>query len=134
MIRRPPRSTLFPYTTLFRSRDLLAHLLETEARGLTLVFTRTKHGADRLARHLEGRGHCVALLHGNRTQAQRTRALDAFRGRRARGMVATGIAGRGIDVEGIEHVINYDLPNVPEDYVHRIRPPARAGRTGHRHP
>src|SRR2546425_4508136 len=57
MIRRPPRSTLFPYTTLFRSRDLLAHLLETEARGLTLVFTRTKHGADRLARHLEGRGH-----------------------------------------------------------------------------
>ncbi len=113
-----------------RKRDLMAHLLETEARGLTLVFTRTKHGANKLARHLEGRGHAVALLHGNRSQSQRTRALDAFRGRRARVMVATDIAGRGIDVEGIAHVVNYDLPNVPEDYVHRIGRTARAGATG----
>jgi ATP-dependent RNA helicase RhlE len=113
-----------------RKRDLMAHLLETEARGLTLVFTRTKHGANKLARHLEGRGHAVALLHGNRSQSQRIRALDAFRGGRARVMVATDIAGRGIDVDGIAHVVNYDLPNVPEDYVHRIGRTARAGATG----
>jgi ATP-dependent RNA helicase RhlE len=123
------RQTLLPVSTV-RKRDLMAHLLETEARGLTLVFTRTKHGANKLARHLEGRGHAVALLHGNRSQAQRTRALDAFRGKRARVMVATDIAGRGIDVEGIAHVVNYDLPNVPEDYVHRIGRTARAGATG----
>ena len=123
------RQTLLPVPT-GRKRDLMAHLLETEARGLTLVFTRTKHGANKLARHLEGRGHAVALLHGNRSQSQRTRALDAFRGRRARVMVATDIAGRGIDVEGIAHVVNYDLPNVPEDYVHRIGRTARAGATG----
>jgi len=113
-----------------RKRDLMAHLLATEARGLTLVFTRTKHGANKLARHLEGHGHAVALLHGNRSQSQRTRALDAFKGNRARIMVATDIAGRGIDVEGIAHVVNYDLPNVPEDYVHRIGRTARAGATG----
>jgi len=123
------RQSLLPVATE-RKRDLMAHLLETEARGLTLVFTRTKHGANKLARHLEGHGHAVALLHGNRSQAQRTRALDAFRGKRARVMVATDIAGRGIDVEGIEHVVNYDLPNVPEDYVHRIGRTARAGATG----
>jgi len=123
------QQTLLPVTS-GRKRDLMAHLLETEARGLTLVFTRTKHGADKLARHLEGRGHAVALLHGNRSQSQRTRALDAFRGKRARVMVATDIAGRGIDVDGIDHVVNYDLPNVPEDYVHRIGRTARAGATG----
>jgi ATP-dependent RNA helicase RhlE len=113
-----------------RKRELLAHLVETEARGQTLVFTRTKHGANKLARHLEKRGHGVAVLHGNRSQAQRTKALDAFKKRRARVMVATDIAGRGIDVEGITHVVNYDLPNVPEDYVHRIGRTARAGATG----
>jgi len=123
------RQTLLPVASM-RKRDLMAHLLETEARGLTLVFTRTKHGANKLARHLEGRGHAVALLHGNRSQAQRTKALEAFRGRRARVMVATDIAGRGIDVDGIAHVVNYDLPNVPEDYVHRIGRTARAGATG----
>jgi ATP-dependent RNA helicase RhlE len=113
-----------------RKRDLLVHLLATEARGLTLVFTRTKHGADRLARDLEGRGHSVALLHGNRSQSQRTHALASFRGGRSRVMVATDIAGRGIDVDGIAHVVNFDLPNVPEDYVHRIGRTARAGATG----
>jgi ATP-dependent RNA helicase RhlE len=114
-----------------RKRDLLAHLLATEARGLTLVFTRTKHGANKLARDLEGRGHSVAVLHGNRSQAQRTKALASFRGGRSRVMVATDIAGRGIDVDGIGHVVNFDLPNVPEDYVHRIGRTARAGAVGH---
>ncbi|MFQ5891012.1 MAG: DEAD/DEAH box helicase [Gemmatimonadota bacterium] len=113
-----------------RKRDLLNHLLENEARGQTLVFTRTKHGANKVARHLEGRGHNVTVLHGNRSQAQRTRALEAFRQRRARIMVATDIAGRGIDVEGIAHVVNFDLPNVAEDYVHRIGRTARAGAAG----
>jgi ATP-dependent RNA helicase RhlE len=94
------------------------------------VFTRTKHGANRLARDLEGRGHSVAVLHGNRSQAQRNRALASFRGGRSRVMVATDIAGRGIDVDGIAHVVNFDLPNVPEDYVHRIGRTARAGATG----
>ncbi|MEK7798984.1 MAG: DEAD/DEAH box helicase, partial [Acidobacteriota bacterium] len=123
------RQTLLP-VAVGRKRDLLAHLLETEARGLTLVFTRTKHGANKLARHLEGHGHSVALLHGNRSQSQRTQALAAFKGKRIRVMVATDIAGRGIDVDGIAHVVNFDLPNVPEDYVHRIGRTARAGATG----
>jgi ATP-dependent RNA helicase RhlE len=123
------RQTLLPVTT-HSKRDLLAHLLATEARGLTLVFTRTKHGANRLARDLEGRGHSVAVLHGNRSQAQRSKALASFRGGSSRVMVATDIAGRGIDVDGIAHVVNFDLPNVPEDYVHRIGRTARAGATG----
>ncbi len=113
-----------------RKRELLAHLVDKEARGQTLVFTRTKHGADKLARHLTKLGHGVAVLHGNRSQSQRTRALDAFKNRQARLLVATDIAGRGIDVEGISHVVNYDMPNVPEDYVHRIGRTARAGATG----
>jgi ATP-dependent RNA helicase RhlE len=113
-----------------RKRELMAHLVEKEARGQTLVFTRTKHGANKLARHLERRGHAVAVLHGNRSQTQRTKALDAFKKKRARVMVATDIAGRGIDVVGITHVVNYDLPNVPEDYVHRVGRTARAGATG----
>ena len=123
------RQTLLPVTA-GRKRELMAHLLETEARGLTLIFTRTKHGANKLARHLEGRGHSVALLHGNRSQSQRNSALASFRGGRSRVMVATDIAGRGIDVENIAHVVNYDLPNVPEDYVHRVGRTARAGATG----
>src|SRR5262245_49428803 len=123
------RQTLLPVTA-GRKRELMAHLLETEARGLTLIFTRTKHGANKLARHLEGRGHSVALLYGNRSQSQRSRALESFRGGRARVMVATDIAGRGIDVENIAHVVNYDLPNVPEDYVHRVGRTARAGAVG----
>jgi ATP-dependent RNA helicase RhlE len=123
------RQALLPVATA-RKRDLLSHLMESEIRGQALVFTRTKHGASKLARHLEKRGHAVAVLHGNRSQAQRTRALDAFKRRRARVMVATDIAGRGIDVEGIDHVVNFDIPNVPEDYVHRIGRTARAGATG----
>jgi ATP-dependent RNA helicase RhlE len=113
-----------------RKRDLLTHLLGSEASGRTLVFTRTKHGANKLAKHLEGKGHAVALLHGNRSQSQRTRALEDFKRGKARVMVATDIAGRGIDVEGIAHVVNFDMPNVPEDYVHRIGRTARAGAAG----
>ncbi len=123
------RQTVMPVAREHK-RDLLAHLVRNEARGHTLIFTRTKHGANKLARHLEKCGHGVAVLHGNRSQAQRTRALDAFRRKRARIMVATDIAGRGIDVEGITHVVNFDLPSVPEDYVHRIGRTARAGATG----
>ena len=123
------RQSLLPVAKEYK-RELMVHLVEKEARGQTLVFTKTKHGADKLARHLERRGHDVAVLHGNRSQAQRTRALDAFKRKRARVMVATDVAGRGIDVEGINHVVNYDLPNVPEDYVHRIGRTARAGATG----
>jgi ATP-dependent RNA helicase RhlE len=123
------RQTLLPVASA-RKRELMAHLVEKEAIGQTLVFTRTKHGANKLAKHLEQRGHGVAVLHGNRSQSQRTKALDAFKKKRARVMVATDIAGRGIDVVGINHVVNYDLPNVPEDYVHRIGRTARAGATG----
>jgi ATP-dependent RNA helicase RhlE len=123
------RQTLVPVSGP-RKRDLLAHLLEREVRGQALVFTRTKRGADKLARHLQQRGHVVAVMHGNRSQSQRVQALEAFKRRRARLMVATDIAGRGIDVEGIDHVVNFDLPNVPEDYVHRIGRTARAGSTG----
>jgi ATP-dependent RNA helicase RhlE len=126
---RGVRQTLLPVAAE-RKRDLMTHVMKTEATGQTLVFTRTKHGANKLARHLERCGHGVAVLHGNRSQSQRTRALDAFKRKQARVMVATDIAGRGIDVEGIAHVVNYDLPNVPEDYVHRIGRTARAGATG----
>jgi ATP-dependent RNA helicase RhlE len=94
------RQSLLPVAA-GRKRELMTHLVEKEARGQTLVFTRTKHGANKLARHLERLGHGVAVLHGNRSQAQRTKALDAFKKKRARVMVATDIAGRGIDVEGL---------------------------------
>ena len=113
-----------------RKRDLLAHLLKTEIKGQVLVFTRTKHGANKLARHLEGHGHPVTALHGNKSQAQRVRALNEFKSGQVRVMVATDIAGRGIDIDDIAHVVNYDLPNVPEDYVHRVGRTARAGATG----
>jgi len=89
-----------------------------------LIFCRTKHGADRVARRLQNQGHAVAVLHSNRTQREREEALNGFRNGRYEVMVATDIAARGIDVEQISHVINFDVPHHPEDYVHRI------GRTG----
>ena len=89
-----------------------------------LIFCRTKNGADRVARRLTEKGHSVAVLHSNRTQREREQALNGFRNGRYEVMVATDIAARGIDVEQISHVINYDVPHHPEDYVHRI------GRTG----
>ncbi|HKQ18530.1 MAG TPA: DEAD/DEAH box helicase, partial [Candidatus Eisenbacteria bacterium] len=104
--------------------DLLDTLLSMDEVGSVIVFVRTKHGADRLARLLERRGQSIATIHGNRSQSQRERALSDLRRGRIQVLVATDIAARGIDVEGITHVINYDPPHSPEDYVHRI------GRTG----
>jgi len=95
-----------------------------------LIFTRTKHGADRVVRHLAGAGIDSAAIHGNKSQAQRTRALDAFRRGQCRVLVATDIAARGIDVSGVSHVFNFEIPNVPEQYVHRIGRTARAGADG----
>jgi ATP-dependent RNA helicase RhlE len=103
---------------------LLSHLLKNDELRTVLVFSRTKHGADRIARRLEKERIPVATLHANRSQNQRLRALQDFKSGRVRVLVATDIAARGIDVEGISHVINYDFPRHPEDYVHRI------GRTG----
>jgi ATP-dependent RNA helicase RhlE len=107
-----------------RKTDLLEVMLRRTEVGSVIVFARTKHGADRLARALQRRGLSVASLHGNRTQGQRERALADLRRGRVQILVATDIASRGIDVKDITHVINYDVPHTPEDYVHRI------GRTG----
>ena len=96
----------------------------------TLVFTRTKRGADKVARHLEAAGINVAAIHGNKSQRQREAALADFRAGRIRGLVATDIAARGIDIDEVTHVINFELPNVPESYVHRIGRTARAGAEG----
>jgi ATP-dependent RNA helicase RhlE len=113
-----------------RKRDLLAALLRDPAFTRVLVFTRTKHGADRVVRHLVGADIEAIAIHGNKSQPQRERALGSFRDGRARVLVATDIAARGIDVDGVSHVINFDLPNVPEDYVHRVGRTARAGAPG----
>ncbi|HEX3350347.1 MAG TPA: DEAD/DEAH box helicase [Acetobacteraceae bacterium] len=113
-----------------RKRYALADLLHGQANGQTLVFTRTKHGADRVVKQLAEAGLDAAAIHGNKSQPQRERALAAFRNGAVRVLVATDIAARGIDVEGVSHVINFDLPNVPESYVHRIGRTARAGRAG----
>jgi ATP-dependent RNA helicase RhlE len=104
--------------------DLLDRLLVEAGKVRAIVFARTRRNADRLATKLKGRGHAVAVLHGDRAQSQRERALSDFKRGRARVMVATDIASRGIDVDHVTHVINYDVPRTPEDYVHRI------GRTG----
>jgi ATP-dependent RNA helicase RhlE len=104
--------------------DLLDMILRRSERGSVIVFTRTKHGADRLARQLDRRGHDVAVLHGDRSQGQRERALEAFRRGRVETLIATDIASRGIDIDDITHVVNFDVPRSPDDYVHRI------GRTG----
>jgi ATP-dependent RNA helicase RhlE len=103
---------------------LLAHLLNDPQMDMVLVFSRTKHGADRIARQLEAKGVRCGTLHSNRSQNQRLRALKDFKSGAVRVLVATDIAARGIDVDGISHVINYDFPMHAEDYVHRI------GRTG----
>jgi ATP-dependent RNA helicase RhlE len=104
--------------------ELLLALLAAIDFNSVLVFSRTKHGADRIARRLREANHSVAVLHANRSQNQRIEALEGFRSGRYEVMVATDIAARGIDVAGISHVINYDVPENPEDYLHRI------GRTG----
>ncbi|MFC3712756.1 DEAD/DEAH box helicase [Sphingoaurantiacus capsulatus] len=109
---------------------LLTLSLRDPAFERTLVFTRTKHGADRVVRHLAGAGIESDAIHGNKSQPQRERALARFRGGQSRVLVATDIAARGIDVDGVTHVVNFELPNVPEQYVHRIGRTARAGAAG----
>jgi ATP-dependent RNA helicase RhlE len=111
-------------------RALLAKILRSDEFRRTLVFTRTKHGADRVVRQLGEAGIEAAAIHGNKNQNQRERALAAFRSGESRVLVATDIAARGIDVDDVTHVINFDLPNVPESYVHRIGRTARAGAAG----
>jgi len=108
---------------------LLLTLLDAD-RDSVLVFTRTKHGADRLGRALGNAGHKVAVIHGNRSLSQRRGALEGFRRGTFRVLVATDIAARGIDVANIGHVVNYDLPNTPEDYIHRIGRTARVKASG----
>ncbi|PSC03949.1 RNA helicase [Alsobacter soli] len=113
-------------------KQALLHLLLQNDPSIerALVFTRTKHGADKVVRKLAAAGHVAAAIHGNKSQNHRERSLAAFRAGEARLLVATDIAARGIDVDGVTHVINFDLPNVPESYVHRIGRTARAGAAG----
>ena len=131
-------------TTAERVEQRVIHINQSEKQALltllirdmdadidrALVFTRTKHGADRVVRHLKGAGIDAEAIHGNKSQPQRERALGLFRSGDIRVLVATDIAARGIDVPGVSHVFNFELPNVPEQYVHRIGRTARAGREG----
>ena len=111
-------------------RALLASLLKDASLERVLVFTRTKHTANRVAEHLGKGGFAAEAIHGNKSQNARQRALERFRSGDARILVATDIAARGIDIDNITHVINFELPNEPESYVHRIGRTARAGATG----
>jgi ATP-dependent RNA helicase RhlE len=113
-----------------RKSELLAHLIKSNSWYQVLVFTRTKHGANRLAAQLEKNGISALPIHGNKSQNARTRALAAFKSGELQTLVATDIAARGLDIEQLPHVVNFDLPNVPEDYVHRIGRTGRAGATG----
>jgi superfamily II DNA/RNA helicase len=110
--------------------SLLVDVLKTEKTDRVLVFTRTKHGADKVVRGLEKNGFFAEAIHGNKSQNQRERVLADFRSGKLRILIATDIAARGIDVDGVSHVVNYDLPNIPESYVHRIGRTARAGADG----
>jgi ATP-dependent RNA helicase RhlE len=123
------RQVLYPVEAT-QKRDLLCHLLRHGNMPHVLVFTRTKTRADRLAGHLARSGRRVAALHGGKSQGARTQALNGFRSGNVEVLVATDIAARGLDVEGISHVVNFDVPNTPEDYVHRIGRTARATATG----
>ncbi len=138
----PPNSTVERVTQLaYRvnkddKRHLLVHLFENGANGegpwyQALVFTRTKHGANRLSQQLERAGIRSAAIHGNKSQAARTRALADFKSGKLAALVATEVASRGLDIRELPQVVNYELPNVPEDYVHRIGRTARAGNDGH---
>ena len=113
-----------------RKKDLLKTLLARAEMGQTLVFTRTKARANRLVKKLEQAGRRIEAIHGNKSQNARTRAIAGFRTGRIDTLIATDIAARGLDVDGISHVVNFDLPHVPEDYVHRIGRTARAGQQG----
>jgi ATP-dependent RNA helicase RhlE len=111
-------------------RALLRELLLDKAMKRVIVFTRTKHGANKVTEYLGKAGHVAEAIHGNKTQNARQRALEDFRAGRARILVATDIAARGIDIDDVTHVINYELPDVAESYVHRIGRTARAGSGG----
>ena len=113
-----------------RKRELLSHLIKSQNWYQVLVFTRTKHGANKLSEQLNCDGITALAIHGNKSQAARTRALAEFKVGRLQVLCATDIAARGIDIEELPHVVNYDLPNVPEDYVHRIGRTGRAGASG----
>ncbi|MDB5774714.1 MAG: rhlE2 [Herbaspirillum sp.] len=113
-----------------KKHPLLAHLIKTNSWSQVLVFTRTKHGANKLVEQLEKDGISGMAIHGNKSQSARTRALSEFKDGSLQVLVATDIAARGIDIDMLPHVVNYDLPNVPEDYVHRIGRTGRAGATG----
>ena len=113
-----------------RKRELLAHLIKTNNWHQVLVFLRTKHGANRLAEQLDKDGITALAIHGNKSQGARTRALAEFKEGSLQVLCATDIAARGIDIDQLPHVVNYDLPNVPEDYVHRIGRTGRAGASG----
>jgi ATP-dependent RNA helicase RhlE len=132
----PPASTVdriaqrVIHTEKSAKPSLLVEVLKTEKTDRVLVFTRTKHGADKVVRGLEKTGFLAEAIHGNKSQNQRERVLADFRSGKLRILIATDIAARGIDVDGVSHVINYDLPNVPESYVHRIGRTARAGADG----
>jgi ATP-dependent RNA helicase RhlE len=110
--------------------DLLFHILQSKELDCVLVFSRTKHGADKISNRLERSGVKAVAIHSNRTQAQRQRALAGFKQGQFKVMVATDIAARGIDVEGISHVVNFDTPTFAEDYIHRIGRTGRASATG----
>ena len=113
-----------------KKRQLLAHLIKQNDWHQVLVFSRTKHGANRLAEQLDGDGITALAIHGNKSQGARTRALAEFKEGSLQVLVATDIAARGIDIDQLPHVVNYDLPNVPEDYIHRIGRTGRAGANG----
>jgi superfamily II DNA/RNA helicase len=110
--------------------DILHDLLIQKCFDKVLVFGRTKHGIDKLSADLATRGFKVAAIHGNKNQSQRQRALDEFKQNRLKVLLATDIASRGLDIDDVTHVINYDLPESYEDYIHRIGRTARAGKSG----
>ncbi len=143
MLRDPAKVSVAPQSTTAEriaqrviltdksaKQALLNETIKAENIDRVLVFTRTKHGADKVVRNLEKAGIYSEAIHGNKSQNQRERALKAFRDGKCRTLIATDIAARGIDVDGVSHVINYDLPNVAESYVHRIGRTARAGAEG----
>ncbi len=118
------------YVNQAAKMDLLAHVLTSPEAERVIVFTRTKHGADRVAKRLSGCRIQAVVIHGNKSQSARLRALASFKSGRVRVLVATDVAARGIDVESVSHVVNYDVPNEPESYVHRIGRTGRAGAAG----
>ncbi|MBV6323232.1 DEAD/DEAH box helicase [Duganella violaceipulchra] len=113
-----------------KKHPMLSHLIKSNNWSQVLVFTRTKHGANKLVEQLGGDGIGAMAIHGNKSQSARTKALSEFKDNKLQVLVATDIAARGIDIDQLPHVVNYDLPNIPEDYVHRIGRTGRAGATG----